>query len=68
MNLTRLIIFSYFPDLERSILLADLTENKCNAAIKQTGIENSIRFTGYIPENEPDSLLRTVEFWLYFSL
>lgn len=43
-------------------------KSSCDAVIKETGMENRIVFTGYIPENELDSLFRMAEFLIYPSL
>jgi glycosyltransferase involved in cell wall biosynthesis len=40
----------------------------CDAAVKETGLEERVVFTGFIPDEELDSLLRRADFLVYPSL
>jgi glycosyltransferase involved in cell wall biosynthesis len=40
----------------------------CDAAVKEVGMEKRVVFTGFIPDEELDSLLRRADFLIYPSL
>jgi glycosyltransferase involved in cell wall biosynthesis len=46
----------------------DKMKRKCDAAVRETGMEKRIVFTGFISENELDSLFRMADFLIYPSL